>query len=157
MHEADPTIEEEMARIRVEEAQPGAQAVHRIARFFIRSARIAAGFAVFVLGCWVGGESWDLLSRPFAVQSLVGLVGGLALGWLAWLLLTGAYAASFGAAPDEDDRERRRAATAYRRVAAAKPSSTAAAERPQPAGPRKERRAWTYYVGWLWARLRSPR
>lgn len=154
MQETDLRIVEEIDRIRHEEQTPSRRALYVGRRVIVRVLRIVVGIAIFVVSCWLFGESWDLLSRPFASQSFLGLAGGLVVVYIAWMLLTLAWICAFGEGPDEDDHYQRRRLEAFGRIQAFGGRTTREVEDAR-ARQTSEGRAWTNYVGLLLARLRS--
>jgi hypothetical protein len=65
-------------------------------RFFIRSLRIAAGVGIALAAIWVFTQAVEILERPFASLSPLGLIGGLVAGFFGIGLTLMAFGAAFG-------------------------------------------------------------
>lgn len=149
-YEDDHRMQAEMRLVEQEEMRLWGRLAHRTERVFIRLIRIACGTALLGFCFWAGGQAWDTLSKPFAAQSFIGLVGGIFLAWLAFFLFMSAFACAFGEGPTPAERVEKRRQEASARLAA-RGNQTLVEARHQPP------KAWLYYVGWVWGKLKARR
>lgn len=78
-----------------------------IERVFIRSLRIACALIPAAIGVYFSGDAIDLLAKPFASSSVLTILGGIALGYLAFLFFWFAWFIAFSEGPSKsalDDR-----------------------------------------------------
>lgn len=100
-------LQTEMHIIRLEESA-GLPALSRmVVRLMIRSARILCGCILLGISLWAGFKAWDILSTPFAAQSLTGILGGVSLGAIFLWLLSASASCAFGRGPEEEDESER--------------------------------------------------
>lgn len=150
MTPTEAEVDTELANVQREERTPGGRAWRRICRFTVRSLRIVGALVFLGLALWATGVAVELLGRPFAAQSLLGLLGGIVLAWIAWQLYVVTWVCAFGEGPDDEDELRRQVNEARTRLGMAKAREDAAEQerlRDQ------EQSEWIYSAGRSLARF----